>query len=143
MSIRRIFDPLLGIISLAFCLISFGTAFSADIHEIHLNVTKEGFLLQGEIPQGPIPVSRNTSVRVIFEYVAQGPDSKTSSGSTHEFALMFDSGEEIYSDPISEKNKRSQIEFFSGKKGQRFEIFCIIGDCDGMENLIDLFIVSI
>ncbi|MFQ5949413.1 MAG: hypothetical protein ACE5J1_01855 [Nitrospiria bacterium] len=114
---------------------------SKEIKEIEVvvKVSHEGFFdAEGGPLNNILKVPKESKVTILFEFV--GTDSGED---THEFALLFESGEEIYSDPISSQNKRSHIEFLSGKVGTQYEIYCIIGDCDGMDNLTDLVVYTV
>lgn len=80
-----------------------------------------------------IRIPKESLVKIVFEYHDE-------SGDEHEFAVMMPSEEEIYSEELSKDKGRVEIEFFSGKTGERYEVYCILA-CAAMDNLVDLFLV--
>lgn len=82
-----------------------------------------------------IKVPKESNVKVVFEYADQ-------SGDYHEFGMLLPSDEEIYSESLSKKNRRTEIEFYSGKAGMHYEVYCILS-CAAMDNLTDLVFLSI
>ena len=101
--------------------------------DVIIKVNNKGFFdVEGNSLDNILQVPENSDVKLIFVY-----DAKP--GDRHEIALLFSSGEEIYSDPISYENKRAHILFTSGKHGESYDVFCII-DCDAMDYLTDLVI---
>lgn len=129
------------IISVAMLLLFLGFSLCSPVSarppqfEVIIKVTTQGFLDEkGNALTHFLQVPKGSDVKLIFEYVG-------APGNEHELALMFSSGEKIYSDPISYKNKRSTISFSADKAGEVFDIFCII-DCNGMDTLTDLVIVT-
>lgn len=115
---------------------SFLLAENAQI-EIVIQVTDEGFFdAEGQSFNNRIQVPKEQKIKLIFENAGK-PEEK------HAFVLLFDSDEEIESGTIDKKNKRTHIEFTSGETGETYDVFCVLADCDGMEHLTDLLIMTI
>ena len=103
--------------------------------EVVIKVSNQGFFNEaGQPVDNLLKVPQQSDIRLIFEYMGDGEDY-------HEFSLLFDSGEELYADPISYLNKRASVEFSTGEHLQKIEIFCVV-DCEGMKNLLDLVLVA-
>lgn len=99
-----------------------------------LKVTEKGFLDEKGHPlKHVLKIPKGSRIKIVFEYA-----DKT--GDVHEFGLLFDSGEEIYSNPVSEKNLKTELVFFANAHGERFELYCILG-CTAMDKLTDLALV--
>jgi len=117
-----------------------GTSFSADGGPketvILFKVTENGFLDEaGQELSGTLEIPKASHIKLVFEYADR-------SGDVHEFGLLKDSDEEVYSDAISEKNMRTEIVFFSGEAGAHFEVYCILG-CSAMDKLTDLILAGV
>jgi hypothetical protein len=105
--------------------------------EVIIKVNEEGFLRANGRPLGNrLEVPKERSIKLIFEHVGK-PEVE------HAFVLLFDSDEEIESGTISGLNRRTHIRFNTGSTGETYDVFCVIVDCDGMEHLIDLVIVTV
>ncbi len=107
-----------------------------DQFEVIIKVNYDGFFdSNGKALNNLLEVPKERNIKLIFEHVGKP-------GEEHAFSLLFDSGEEISSDTISNLNKRAYIEFSTGNAGESYDVFCVIVDCDGMEHLTDLVLIS-
>lgn len=104
--------------------------------EVLIKVNDQGFFdSTGKAINEPLKVPKDRNTKLIFEHVGK-------SGEEHQFVLLFDSEEEISSGKISDLNRRASIEFYTGEEGKSYDVFCVIVDCDGMEHLMDLILIS-
>lgn len=102
-----------------------------------IKVNEDGFFgVDGKLFNNVIKVPRERTIKLIFEHVGNP-------GEKHAFVLLFDTDEEIESGIISDLNKRTHIEFNTGKEGEIYDVFCVIVECDGMEHMTDLIIMVI
>ncbi len=103
---------------------------------VSLHVSENGFIdKDGNRLTEPLKIPKKSVIKIIFEYADLG-------GDVHEFALLDDSGNETYSDIISEKNRQTHISFLSGEEGEQFELYCILS-CDAMAKLSDLIVLVV
>lgn len=104
--------------------------------EVIIKVTYNGFFdADGHPLNNLIKVPKERNIKLTFEHAGKP-------GEKHAFVLLFDSDEEIESGTISDQNRRTHIEFTTGKTGETYDVFCVIVDCDGMEHLTDLVIIA-
>ncbi len=124
-------------VTAAFFILPNSLMAQASRFEVIIKVDEEGFYdADGRPFDNLIEVPKERSIKLIFEHVGEP-------GVEHAFVLLFDSEEEIESGTISNLNRRTHIEFKSGDKGETYDVFCVIVDCDGMEHLTDLVIRAI
>ena len=123
----------------SFVLAPWGRPIAAAVKEevttLVIQVHEKGFSdASGKRIEGIIPIPKTSTVKIVFEYADANEEE-------HEFAVMLPYEEEVYSDLLSPKNRRVEISFVTGKAGERYEVYCIM-DCEAMDNLVDLFLVT-
>lgn len=114
---------------------TFAATVMEEVTTIVLQVHEKGFIdAKGNPIHGVIPIPKASQIKIVFEY-------DDSHGDDHEFAVLFPSDEEIYSEVLSEKNRRVEITFVSGKAGALYDVFCLV-DCEAMDKLVDLILMA-
>lgn len=135
MKIRRIWIPVGLILLFIFAgILPVSAKTDQAVTTLVIRVNDNGFANAfGQPIHQTIQIPKESHIKIIFEYHDENGDE-------HEFAVMMPSEEEIFSEELSKEKRRTEIEFFSGKTGERYEVYCIL-TCAAMDNLVDLSLV--